>query len=421
MKNKKNKVCINLIISIMLISTFGLGILLTLIYKNNYQNQVIFSPTITVKDSTNLKELNRYTDYNYKTFIANSIEEVVSKEFNRTTSYLNYTIVLFSVFLTLILVVFGFFTIKKMSEAKDLLDEIMAAPESMMKKYYQNQLKELIPNLISSSPAIKSDTIHKLYSNTELDKDKHYDMLSKIMKQEYEDITSYTSMNVLNLFDILCRLDYSKTIELGYDIFAKHYDHRSMEFLIPMLLESQDKKHKELFLHYILDKSNLHRINKLISYVENFDIYDNEILKSIVKNATPQTIFLILSSIITNRKRGIDLGSLIDEFDESLFSYSHNTEILNLLKRSNQLNNQNIINILTKSIKNSSKDIPQIEKLFNNTLRYVSDDENLKNIISTLKDNLNDDVLFNQVTKNIKEAKKNIRLINVLSDINNEV
>lgn len=414
----KNKSAINFTIGLLLMAAFALGIMLTLIYKNSYANKTNFNISFKVTDTTDVKELRKISNENYQRFISESIEKVVSKEFDRTTNYLNYTIVLFAVFLTLILVVFGFFTVKKMTEAKELLEAIMAAPESMMTKYYQNQISELIPNLISSNSAVKSDTISKLYSNTELDKEKHYDMLSKIMEQEYYNITSYTTMNVLNLFEILCRLDYSKTIDLGYQIFSKHYSHRSMDFLVPLLLESPERKHKTLFHSYLSDTSNPNRTNKLIQNVENFDIYDNKTLKYLVKNASPNVVFRILNSLVQKRKGEIEIVKLMEDFDERLFTYPYFNQSINLLRQNNQLENKLVLKFLER-IKSDSLNTNQVQNLIRNLISYLPEDDDLVKGILIVKEIFDKDIDYKKMRRDFKQ-ENNTRLVNALDKIKNE-
>ena len=408
---KKANNPLNLIITIMIVSALILGLMLGIIYKSNHNNKVYINPTVTVRDSTDLKQLKEYIQSDHKYLVSESIEKIISKEFDRTISYLNFSIVLFAVFLTLILVVFGFFTVNKMAEAKELLNEIRNAPEKMMKKYYLNQLNDIIPNLSSSSSTIKQDTINKLYSNTELDYKKHFELLANFLKQEFDNITSYTTINVIGLFDILCRLNYSKTIDLGYEIFEKHFNNKSMNTIIPIMLESKEKKHIEKFLSYLSDTSNPHRTNKLIENVENFDIYNSETLNYIVQNSPENIVFRILNEVVRKRKGQIDLVPLLEKFDENLFTHIHFTQILNLLRQNEELNDKVIHNVLNKTINyslstNHSLSTEQVLNIIRSFNSYVYEDKEIKNLILLLKEKLYESIDFKIIYDSIKKENQ---------------
>ncbi len=375
-----------------------------IIYKSNYNNTVYINPTIAIKDSTDLEQLSRISESEIKYTITESIEKIISKEFDRTINYLNFTIVLFAVFLTLILVVFGFFTIKNMAEAKKLLDEIMAAPDIMMKKYYDNQLNELIPNLISSRPNIKSDTIQKLYSNTQLVKEKHYDLISKILVEELENISSYTTMNVMNLFDILCRLEYQKTIDLGYSLLEKHFEQRCMEFLIPLLLESQYPNHKEKFLNYICDSSKPLLTNKIIQNIENYDVFTNESMNHIANNAPNNVTFRILNTIVQKKKGYLDLLPIFLNMNEKTLDQQIFHQILNLLKKNDQFEIRNISTLLNK-INKSNLTLDQFLNIVRTLNSYVINDDHLAEVISSIKIQFLDNFDNKEVYKILQKEK----------------
>ena len=137
-----------LIISLLAISVLLLGVLLGYVIKSPTPDNFTLNPNIVVNDSTALKQLN-LTSYKEAQFaLQKAIENTIDKEFDRTINYLNLTIAIFAIFLTITLVAFGFFTIRKMSEARELLDKIIAAPDAVMKKYHSNQLNDLSPKPI---------------------------------------------------------------------------------------------------------------------------------------------------------------------------------------------------------------------------------------------------------------------------------
>ena len=154
------------IFSILGIAILLLGILIGFIVKSPVSDTINMNPNIIVKDSIDFEKLNNSSYKEAALVFEKSVESTIDKEFDRTINYLNFTIALFAGFLTITLVAFGFFTIRKMAEAKEMLDKIIAAPDLVMQKYHDNQLNELLPKLLSSDNREKSDAIQSIYSNT---------------------------------------------------------------------------------------------------------------------------------------------------------------------------------------------------------------------------------------------------------------
>lgn len=370
----------------MLIGALALGVLLTSIFYNNKNQTIIFEPNIIVKDSTQVNDLNKLIESDSKYFISNSLESIVSKEFEKTTSYLNYTTVLFGIFLTIVLVVFGFFTVNRMKEIND-------APELFMKRYQENELKEYLPKLYSKNNSIKSDAISRLSLNTELNYKNHFKIFSELFMNEFETENGYSYSNILILFDILRKLDYSKSIKMGYKAFLNYPSSRNgtMKYIIPILIDAKDKKSKRYFKKSLL-KSNF--FQEIAELDHHYDIYDLSILKHVAKNGKNNLAIRIFSEVISHRKGEFDLIKLLDCFNE-LFYYCNKffKNLLQFFEKNNQLTTDNMKLITKKFFTHNDKNLHNTQQFLFLIHKYL-DEKKLEKIVLLLKEELIDKEIF---------------------------
>ncbi|CAL65869.1 hypothetical protein [Christiangramia forsetii] len=385
------------IIALLGITILLLGILVGSVIKSPSPNNISVNPNIIVRDSTDLQSISSNYNKEATLLFEKSLEKTIDEEFDRTVNYLNFTIAIFAVFLTITLVAFGFFTIRKMSEAKDLLDKIIAAPDAVMKKYYSNQLNDLLPKLLSSDNREKSDAIHSIYYNTQLEEEKHFDLISNTLEREYQNSTSYTYLNVFNLFDLLSRLNFSKAVNKGFEIFEKYHSDSTMQYIVPRIMESNDKAHKQRFLNILCQNDNPNLVNDLIKNIDHFENFDNEMIVYISKNAPANITYRIINSINQKSKQSLDMKSLIFELDSKIFLNNYFHQLYNILKQNNQIETDIIIRLIDRIIENDDKNLAQFTNMIRTIINSnISSDEKLF-IINSLKQKYNTDYDFDEI------------------------
>lgn len=390
------------IFSILGIAILLLGILIGFIVKSPVSDTLTMNPNIIVKDSIDFKKLNNSSYKEAALVFEKSVESTIDKEFDRTINYLNFTIALFASFLTITLVAFGFFTIRKMAEAKEMLDKIIAAPDLVMQKYHDNQLNELLPKLLSSDNREKSDAIQSIYSNTQLDEEKHFDILSNAIDREYQYSNSYTYLNVFNLFDSMSRLNYSKTILKGFELFENNHKDSTMQFVVPRIMESKERGHKERFLNLLCSEDNS-LVNDLIKNIDHFENFDKEMIIYLSKNASTQITFRIINSINQKNNQLINYRDLISELYKKVFTYNYFHQFINLLRQQNQLDKEIIIELVDKIIESDETNIDY----FSNIIRTIINSSLLENekvfIIKTLHEKYSSTYNISDILSKIKD------------------
>lgn len=401
---KKNYNSSVLIIALLGIAILLLGILAGNIIKSPSQNNFSISPNIIVRDSTDLKKLDLINNNSYLRTFEESIEKTIYKEFDRTINYLNFTIALFAIFLTITLVAFGFFTLRKMSETRELLDKIIAAPDAVMKKYHSNQLNDLLPKLLSSDNREKSDAIHNIYSNTQLDEEKHFDILANAIEREYQNTNSYTYLNVLNLFDSLSRLNYSKAIMKGFEIFEKFHNDNTMQIIVPRVMESKDKLHKDKFLELLCEKDNPKKVNDLINNIDHFKNFDRDMIIYLSKNA-PLQIFLRILNSIDQKNKSFDFRSLISDLDSKVFVNNYFQHYCNLLRQKDLLDKDALRQIILKTLENDEDNLSQFTNIISVIINSTIPDDDKLSVINELQKKYNSKFDIKQVFERFEEEK----------------
>jgi len=402
-----------LVITLLISSGVLIGALIGFDYGTKKNIEIQITPEIIVKDSSSLKELKSFQKEDVILIIEDEIESFVEKEFDRTTTMLNWSIVLFSIFLTVVFVFLGYFTLTKISEVKDLLERTEKLPEVMLNKHDENLLNKLLPLLNSSNPIKKNRAIIDISNNSQLKSDKHFDTLAKVLRDEFNTKSSYRRYNIIYLIDTLYVLDLKPTIDLVFDLIIEHNDTFAMENFLPHIISSDLKEHEDRLVEILTDPSNSELSHLIINDVDFSEYVRLETILRIVKKATQKDVATIMHALVRKRKYINDFDAIIKNFGDHLFDVSFFGNILTWMKQIKEVDTELTTNILNNII---DKDITESEiaRMIVQLTSYIQNIDIIDNIITSLHKKFSNKYNFENIFKILRKDKNPV--INQLMD-----
>jgi len=250
------------------------------------------------------------------TKITKEIESYITDRFSQTVSVLNHQITLFSSIMTLLLVVFGVFSFKKMSEIENLSRELQNTPEKVVKKYAEKQLQQILLDLDTDDYIIKNKSINALVYNQELN-ETHYNRIKNVLSAEVYAPSPFLFENCNNLINTLLRINYDKGISYCFELLSEggldyNFSVRIMEIII---CSPYDKHIQDLIEFLTFNKSHYYEGLFFDIITEYKKLTLDTVLNILRKDSSPNTLATILHKI--NRDNSFDYNLMITKCLES--------------------------------------------------------------------------------------------------------
>lgn len=348
------------------------------VFNKNYSksppeiNIIIDKPEIQ-----NTKNLEKF-----QTLLKEELLKELKNRYDETVSLLNFTIEVFAISLTLILAVAGLISFNWIRpillEVKQTLSETEKLPQNIIQKYNEDQLKDLLNNIFSNFPQIRSESIQRLYTNTAVT-EKNYELLIQCLEAElYEKQNIYFYNNIHSLCTLITRLNKERAKNDLFKLIIKNKDlKKTIHLLIPYINLYDEKEDKNI--DRILNFKDFNFTNSVISALFNSGNLSENILKNIISKSDPGNIAFLFSNYnqykeLFDERIVVDLICSNINYLSSSIRYIFSNPTVNLLSQISKFK------ILTHYIQSSIEN----EEKFSFILTFIKNFTNDNNFIISL-------------------------------------